>query len=47
MPIQAVTGVFFSVQAVENLEDPALECGVYVRTIVRDGEYPVEIRPCG
>jgi hypothetical protein len=44
---QSVPGVFFSVQALEHSEYAALECGVYTGPVVRDGKYPIGIRPPG
>jgi hypothetical protein len=44
---QSVPRVFFSVQALEDLEDPALEYGLYAGTVVFDGEYPIEAHPPG
>jgi hypothetical protein len=38
---EAVPGVFSPVQALENLEDPDLECRGYARAVVFDRNYPI------
>jgi hypothetical protein len=41
---KSVPGKLLPVQALEHFYDAALECRIYTRAVVFDGEYPIDTR---